>query len=149
MYPKHLTPIFKRKTPHNPKPKKYKHEITWEEGFGAKITEEVECECIEREKNLQQREHKVDQREYELEMKQKCAKDNTKKIIRQPLNRDKRDLFHQVQSITREEIFPKIKFITNQEQLDEFENPKSLGYYFVQYCKKNCPTAIYGKYERW
>ena len=65
-----------------------------------------------------------------------------KKIIRQPLNRAGKDLFLQVQSIAREEIFPKIKFITNQEQLDEFKKPGSLGYYFVQYYKKNCPTSM-------
>ena len=35
------------------------------------VMEEVECEYIEREKNLQQREHDVDQKEHELEMKQK------------------------------------------------------------------------------
>ena len=154
IYPKHLSPMLKRKKSHkqnmkNSTPKKYKHETTWEESYKAKLREEVECEYIDREKNLQQREHKVGQRELKAEqkdhdfaMKQKWAKDNTKKIMRQPLNRAERDLFLQVRSITREEIFPKIKFITNQEQLDEFENPKSLGYYFVQYCKKNCPTSM-------
>ena len=67
------------------------------------MREEVEAGYIEREKNLQQREHKVGQREQkvgkkelELEMKLKWAKDNTKKIIRQPRNRAKRDLFLQV-----------------------------------------------------
>ena len=62
--------------------------------------------------------------------------------MRQPLNRAKRDLFLQFQSISREEIYPKIKFITNQEQLDEFKKPESLGYYFIQYCKKTCPTSM-------
>ena len=58
----------------NPKPRKYKHETTWEESFKAKIMEEVDCEYIEYEKNLHQREyevyqreHKVDQKEHELE----------------------------------------------------------------------------------
>ena len=41
IYPKHLIPMFKRKKSHkqnihNPKPKKYKHEITCEESFKAK-----------------------------------------------------------------------------------------------------------------
>ena len=81
--------MFKRKKSHkqnihNPKPKKYKHETTWEESIKAKIMEEVECEYIEHEKNLQQREHKVYQREHKvdqkgLEMKQNQAKNNTKK----------------------------------------------------------------------
>ena len=49
MYPKHLSSMFKRKKSHkqninNPKPKKYKHETTWEESYKAKIREEVESE---------------------------------------------------------------------------------------------------------
>ena len=67
--PKQLSPTFKRKKSHkqhihNPKPKKYKHETTFEESVKAKLREEVECVYIEREKNLQQREHKVYQREH-------------------------------------------------------------------------------------
>ena len=77
--------------------------------------EELECKYIDCKKNLQQREHKVDQKEHDYAMKQKWAKDDTKKIMHQPLNRDERDIFLQVQSITREKIFPKIKFITNQK----------------------------------
>ena len=153
IYPKHLSPMLKRKKSHkqninNPKPKKHKHETTWEESYKAKIREEVEGEYIEREKNIQQREHKVlkqehkiDKKEHELKIKLKWAKDNTKKIMRQPRDRAERDLFLQVRSITREEIFPKIKFITSQDQLDNF-GPGSLGYYFVEYCKKNCPTSM-------
>lgn len=153
IYPKHLSPMLKRKKSHkqnihNPKPKKHKQENIWEESYKAKIREEIEGEYIKREKNIQQREHKVvkrehkvDKKEHELEMKLKWAKDNTKKIMRQPRDRAERDLFLQVRSITREEIFPKIKFITSQEQLDKF-GPGSLGYYFVEYCKKNCPTSM-------
>ena len=65
-----------------------------------------------------------------------------KKNMHQPLNRTLRDQFLQVQIIIREEISPKIKFITNQEQLDEFKKAGSLGHYFVQYCKKDCPTSM-------
>ena len=76
--------MFKRKknhkqNTHNPKPKKYKHETTWEESLKAKIIQEIESEYIEREKKLQQREHEVDQKKHEFEMKRKWAKDNTKK----------------------------------------------------------------------
>ena len=85
---------------HNPKPKKYKHEIIWEESYKAKVREGVVDGYIGREKNLQQREHKVHKREqklgkkeHELEMKVKWAKDNTKNIMRQPHNRAERDLF--------------------------------------------------------
>ena len=58
MYPKHLSPMLKRKKSHNqnihnPKPKKYKHETTWEEGYKAKIREEVEFEYIVCEKDVQ------------------------------------------------------------------------------------------------
>ena len=72
--------MFKRKKNHkqnihNQKSKKYKHRTTFNESFKAKIMEEVECEYIEDEKNLQQSEHKVDQKEHELEMKKKSAKD--------------------------------------------------------------------------
>ena len=72
IYPKHLTPMLKRKKSHkqyihNPKPRKYKHETTFEESFKAKIVQQVECECIERDKNLLQREHKVYQREYKAD----------------------------------------------------------------------------------
>ena len=49
---------------HNPKPKKYKHETTFEESFKSKIREEVDCEYVEREKDLQQREHKVGRKLY-------------------------------------------------------------------------------------
>ena len=40
IYPKHLTPTFKKKNSHkqnihNPKPKKHKHETTWEESYKA------------------------------------------------------------------------------------------------------------------
>ena len=151
IYPKHLLPKRKKshtQNTHNPKPKKYKSENSWEESFKAKIREEVEDGYIEREKILQQREHKVLKREHkivkkehDLEMKLKWAKDNTKKIMRQPRDRAERDLFLQVKSITREEIFPKIKFITSQDQLDNFDRG-SLGYHFVEYCKKNCPTSM-------
>ena len=60
MYPKHLTPMFKKKKSHeqnihNPKQKKYKHETTWENSIKVKIMKEVECEYMERKKNLQQR----------------------------------------------------------------------------------------------
>ena len=90
--PKRLSPMFRREKSHkqninNLKPKKYKHETTFEESFEAKIREEVECEYIERKKNLQQREYKVGQREHKADikehdfaMKQKWAKDNRKKI---------------------------------------------------------------------
>ena len=49
--------MLKRKKSHkqnilNPKPKKYKHETTFEEGFKAKLREEVDCEYIDREKKL-------------------------------------------------------------------------------------------------
>ena len=63
-------------------------------------------------------------------------------IICQPLNTADRDIFLQVRSIIREEIFAKIKFITNQEQFDKFKKPRSLGYYFIQYCTKNCPSSM-------
>ena len=84
---------------------------------------------------------KVTKKEHKLEMKQKWGKDNTKKIMRQPRNRAEWDIFLQV-PITREEIHLKIKFITNQEQLDEFKKSESLGYYSVQYCEKNPPTSV-------
>ena len=56
------------------------------------------------------------------------------------LNRADKILFLQVQSITRDDILHKIKFITNQKQLHEYEDPGSLGYYFIKYCIINCPT---------
>ena len=57
-------------------------------------------------------------------------------------NRADKYLFLQVRSNTRDEIFYKFKFITNQKQLDEYEDPGSLGYYFIEYCKTNCPTSM-------
>ena len=52
IYPKHLSSVLRRKKSHkqnlnNPKPKKYKHETTWEESYKAKIREEVESEYID------------------------------------------------------------------------------------------------------
>ena len=38
---------------HNLKPKKYTHETTFEESFKVKLREEVECEYVEREKDIQ------------------------------------------------------------------------------------------------
>ena len=60
-----------------------------------------------------------------------------------PLNRADKDIFLQVWSITRDEVFHKIKFVTNQNQLDEYEQPGLLGYYFIKYCKQtNCPASM-------
>ena len=106
--------MFKRKKSHkqnihNPNPKKYKYDSTWKESYKAAFMEEIEQKYIEREKNNQQREHKDDQLKHKLE-KKKWHKDKMKKIMRQPLIRAERDLFLQVRSITREEIFPKIVF---------------------------------------
>ena len=75
IYPKHLSPMFKRKKSHkqnihNPKPKKYKHDTTFQESFKAKLREEVECEYIECEQNFQEREHKFYQREYKVDQKE-------------------------------------------------------------------------------
>ena len=42
-----------------------------------------------------------------------------------------------LRSITRDEIFHKIKIATNQKQCDEYEEPESLGYYFFECCKTN------------
>ena len=79
---------------------------------------------------------------YKLELKQMWNNENMAVVNQKPLNRADKDLFLQVRSITRDEIFPKIKFVTNQDQLDEFEKPGSLGYYFIEYCKTNCPTSM-------
>ena len=79
---------------------------------------------------------------YKLELKQKWDDDNMKALKHKPLNRADKDLFLQVRSITRDEIFHKIKFITNQKQLDAYEDPGTLGYYFIEYCKTNCPTSM-------
>ena len=105
------------------------------ERIRASLVKEMEQQLLEQEKILQQKEQ-------EFELKKKWNQANKANIICQPLTRADRDLFLQVKSITREEIFPKIKFITNQEQLDEFEKSGSLGYYFIQYCKHNCPTSM-------
>ena len=122
------THILKRKNSHkehinNPKAKKYKHETTLEENFRASLLKEFKRKFYEREKIIQQKEH-------EFEMK-KMEKDKITIIIRQPLNRADRDLFHCLINHKRI-IFPKIKFITNQEQLHELKKPGSLGYNFVQ-----------------
>ena len=80
--------------------------------------------------------------QYKLELKQKWNNENMLALNHKALNRADKDLFLQVRSITRDEIFPKIKFVTNQDQLDEYEKPGSLGYYFIEYCKTNCPTSM-------
>ena len=63
--------------------------------------------------------------QYILELKQKWNNENMLALNHKPLNRADKDLFLQVRSITRDEIFPKIKFVTNQDQLDEYEKPGS------------------------
>ena len=68
------------------------------------------------------KQEKILQKKQRLEMKQKRAKDNMPNITRQPLNRAKTDLFLQVKSIMRVDFFPKIKFITNQENLMNLRN---------------------------
>ena len=75
-------------------------------------------------------------------MKQKWDNENINVLNHKPLNRADKDLFLQISSTLREEIFHKIKFITNQKQLDEYEDPGILGYYFIKYGKTNCPTMI-------
>ena len=80
--------------------------------------------------------------QYKLELKQKWNNENMLALTHKPLNRADKDLFLQVRSITRDEIFPKIKFVTNQDQLDEYEKPGSLGYYFIEYCKTNCAISM-------
>ena len=68
-----------------------------------------------------------------------------KALNHKPLNRADKDLFFQVWFITRDDTFHKIKFVTNQKQLDGYEGPGSLGYYFIEYCKTNCPTSMINK----
>ena len=101
----------------------------------ATLMKEFEQKYAEKEKQLQEI-------KYKLELKQKWNNENMAALNQKPLNRADKDLFLQVRSITRDEIFPKIKFVTNQDQLDEFEKPGSLGYYFIEYCKTNCPTSM-------
>ena len=88
--------------------------------------------CAEKDKENEKMKKELHKMRYKLELKQKWDDDN----------RADKDLFLQVRSITRDEIFHKIKFITNQEQLDAYEDPGSLGYYFIEYCKTNCPTSM-------
>ena len=38
----------------------------------------------------------------------------------------------QVRNVTKQRIFRKVKFITSKEQLDEFEEKNSVGYYFIK-----------------
>jgi len=101
----------------------------------ATLTKEFEQKYAEKEKHLQQM-------QYKLELKQKWNNENMSALNHKPLNRADKDLFLQVRSITRDEIFPKIKFVTNQDQLDEYEKPGSLGYYFIEYCKTNCAISM-------
>ena len=103
--------------------------------FKLMLTKEFEQKYAEKEKQLQEM-------EYKLQLKQKWNNENMASLNQKPTNRADKDLFLQVRSITRDEIFPKIKFVTNQEQLDEYEKPGSLGYYFIEYCKTNCPTSM-------
>lgn len=98
--------------------------------------------CAEKDKENEKMKKELHKMRYKLELKQKWDDDNMKALKHKPLNRADKDLFLQVRSITRDEIFHKIKFITNQEQLDSYENPGSLGYYFIEYCKTNCPTSM-------
>lgn len=98
--------------------------------------------CAEKDKENEKMKKELHKMRYKLELKQKWDDDNMKALKHKPLNRADKDLFLQVRSITRDEIFHKIKFITNQEQLDAYENPGSLGYYFIEYCKTNCPTSM-------
>lgn len=98
--------------------------------------------CAEKDKENEKMKKELHKMRYKLELKQKWDDDNMKALKHKPLNRADKDLFLQVRSITRDEIFHKIKFITNQEQLDSYEDPGSLGYYFIEYCKTNCPTSM-------
>ena len=92
---------------------------------------------------MRKKNNQMQKKEYILELlKQKWNNENMAVLNHKPLNRADKDLFVQVQSITRDEIFHKIKFVTNQKQVDEYEKPGSLGYYFTEYCKVNCPTSM-------
>ena len=58
-------------------------------------------------------------------MKQKWDNENMAALNHRPRYRADKDLFLQVRSIT---IFHKIKFVTNQNQLDEYEQPGSFNH---------------------
>ena len=122
----------RKKNNNNIKAKKLKH---IQQQIRATLTKEFEQKYAEKEKHLQQM-------QYKLELKQKWNNENMLALNHKPLNRADKDLFLQVRSITRDEIFPKIKFVTNQDQLDEYEKPGSLGYYFIEYCKSNCAISM-------
>ena len=122
----------RKKHDNNIKAKKLKH---IQEQIRATLITEIEQKYAEKEKHLQQM-------QYKLELKQKWNNENMLALNHKPLNRADKDLFLQVRSITRDGIFPKIKFVTNQDQLDEYEKPGSLGYYFIEYCKTNCAISM-------
>ena len=122
----------RKKNNNNIKAKKLKH---IQQQIRATLTKEFEQKYAEKEKHLQQM-------QYKLELKQKWNNENMLALNHKALNRADKDLFLQVRSITRDEIFPKIKFVTNQDQLDEYEKPGSLGYYFIEYCKSNCAISM-------
>ena len=122
----------RKKNNNNIKAKKLKH---IQQQIRATLTKEFEQKYAEKEKHLQQM-------QYKLELKQKWNNENMLALNHKPLNTADEDLFLQVRSITRDEIFPKIKFVTNQDQLDEYEKPGSLGYYFIEYCKTNCAISM-------
>ena len=80
--------------------------------------------------------------QYKLKLKQKWKNENMVALNHKPLNRADKDLFLHVQSITGDEIFHKIKLVTNQNQLDEYEQPGPLGYYSIKYKKTNHLTSM-------
>lgn len=108
----------------------------------AELQKEFEQKYAETDKINAKIKKQLQEMQYKLELKQKWDNENMKALNHKPLNRADKDLFLQVRSITRDEIFHKIKFVTNQKQLDEYEDPGSLGYYFIEYCKTNCPTSM-------
>ena len=70
--------------------------------------------------------------QHKLELKQKWDNENIKALNHKPLNRANKDLFLQVRSIRRDEILHKIKFFTNQKQVDEYERYRIVGLLFHQ-----------------
>ena len=56
----------------------------------------------------------------------------TKRVKRQRKKRIFTQKDWQVRNVTKQRIFRKVKFITSKEQLDEFEEKNSVGYYFIK-----------------
>ena len=116
-----LLPSSKQKSKYtNKSPKRKKHDsdikLKRPKSNNKSVTKQIRAIVQkEFEQKYTEKEKLLEETQYKLELKQKWKNENMKALNHKPLNRADKDLFLQLQLITRDKIFHKIKLVTNQK----------------------------------